>query len=64
MSVPLAPHVRMEVYAQIVWDLLPVTVMGLASVEQFARVIMTLNPIFITSFCFSTVSCLLNLCKH
>ena len=38
MSVPLARHVRMEVYAQIVLDLLPVTVMGLALVEQLAQV--------------------------
>ena len=33
MSVPLARHVRMEVHAQIVLDLLLVTVMGLASVK-------------------------------
>ena len=50
MSVPLARHVRMVVYAQIVLDLLPVTVMGLALVEQLAQVIMTLNPIFVNSF--------------
>ena len=50
MSVPLARHVRMVAYAQIVLDLLPVTVMGLALVEQLAQVIMTLNPIFVNSF--------------
>ena len=38
MSVPLARHVRMEVYVQIVLDHLPVTVMGLASVKQPAQV--------------------------
>ena len=50
MSVPLARHVRMVVYAQIALDLLPVTVMGLALVEQLVQVIMTLNPIFFNSF--------------
>ena len=64
MSVPLAPHVRIEVYAQIVLDLLPVTVMGLASVELLAQVIMTLNPVFFTFICFSFVCCLLNLYNH
>ena len=38
MSAPLGPLVRMEVHAQIVLDPLPVTVMGLASVEQPAQV--------------------------
>ena len=38
MSVRLAPHVRMEVYAQILLDPLPVTVMGLPLVEQPAQV--------------------------
>ena len=58
MSAPLAPHVRMEVHAPIVLDPLPVIVIGLVSVEKLAQVIMTLNPIFVTSFCFSIVSCL------
>ena len=38
MSVPLVYHVRMEVHAPIVLDPLPVTVMGLVSVEQPAQV--------------------------
>ena len=38
MSVPLVYHVRMEVHAPIVLDPLPVTVMGLALVEQLAQV--------------------------
>ena len=58
MSVPLVPRVRIEVYAQIVSDPLPVTVTGLASVEQLAQVIMTLNPVSFTLICFSIVCCL------
>ena len=66
MSAPLARHVRMEVYAQMVLDLLPVTVMGLALVEQLAQVMKILYPIFLTSsfvsvclFCISatTIKC-------
>ena len=56
MSVPLVYHVRMEVHAQIVLDPLPVTVMGLALVEQLAQVMKILYPIFLTSIFFSVCS--------